>query len=621
GTCDRATGLCLCAAGFEGEACQRVTCPSNCSGHGRCVSMREAGRNGLSYTNFKNTAIAYTGWDADMIHGCVCDEGYDGYDCSSLPCPYGYDPHLTSGLEEIIAVSCRCDTTCGGTVLLKYLGEATRPIPHDATAGLIEYYLEELASIDTVAVSFSTGTALCADTTAAVTNIQFSHQERQQGDISDEYFEVSSALLTSGGTISASVSTDGSGTSRHETKVSKECSGRGYCNEKRGECDCYAGYAGSDGKGGAGFRGDCGYSPSLPTVCPSPLTDGATACNGQGLSCDGTTKVCTCNTGYEGNACELKACPTGNRWFDEPSSASAAHATGECSAVGTCDRATGKCTCWEAQFDADATDTTSCGLQTCGLCNTHGTCKSMKELALLGKDSQANPTSYTYTPWDADLIRGCHCNRTMATDSRFAVISDTYRGTQSFADTDWTSYDCTTAACPRGDDVLTLGVDEIQQVVCKAGFGVFQLSFRGSVTAELPYTATAAAVQAALEATDLLTKVTVTFTGPLAAPQVTFLTEHGDLPALGTVTTNLETSSGAGGGAITVTELRKGTKEDLQCGGHGDCNEASGRCSCFLGYQSSNGQGAVGETGDCSFRNEWQTVLMDAEGELSPNLY
>lgn len=24
----------------------------------------------------------YDDWDADMIHGCVCDEGWEGYDCS-----------------------------------------------------------------------------------------------------------------------------------------------------------------------------------------------------------------------------------------------------------------------------------------------------------------------------------------------------------------------------------------------------------------------------------------------------------------------------------------------------------------------------------------------------------
>lgn len=24
----------------------------------------------------------YDGWDAEMIHGCLCDDGWEGYDCS-----------------------------------------------------------------------------------------------------------------------------------------------------------------------------------------------------------------------------------------------------------------------------------------------------------------------------------------------------------------------------------------------------------------------------------------------------------------------------------------------------------------------------------------------------------
>ena len=41
GICDRSTGKCTCQVGFEGLACERMKCPTGCSGHGRCISMNE----------------------------------------------------------------------------------------------------------------------------------------------------------------------------------------------------------------------------------------------------------------------------------------------------------------------------------------------------------------------------------------------------------------------------------------------------------------------------------------------------------------------------------------------------------------------------------------------------
>ena len=44
GFCNRETGACECEPGFEGEACQRLGCPEDCSGHGQCFSMRQLAR-------------------------------------------------------------------------------------------------------------------------------------------------------------------------------------------------------------------------------------------------------------------------------------------------------------------------------------------------------------------------------------------------------------------------------------------------------------------------------------------------------------------------------------------------------------------------------------------------
>jgi hypothetical protein len=47
-----------------------------CSGNGRCLSLREV----ALYQDYEayNSSTVYDDWDADMIHGCVCDRGWEG---------------------------------------------------------------------------------------------------------------------------------------------------------------------------------------------------------------------------------------------------------------------------------------------------------------------------------------------------------------------------------------------------------------------------------------------------------------------------------------------------------------------------------------------------------------
>lgn len=83
GTCDRATGECVCFANYEGIACERTMCPNACSEAGVCFTQQQlAEEAGKVYS---------TPWDATKHVGCVCDLGRRGPDCSLVECPSGDD--------------------------------------------------------------------------------------------------------------------------------------------------------------------------------------------------------------------------------------------------------------------------------------------------------------------------------------------------------------------------------------------------------------------------------------------------------------------------------------------------------------------------------------------------
>mmetsp|Transcript_15259 Transcript_15259/g.40285 ORF Transcript_15259/g.40285 Transcript_15259/m.40285 type:complete len:267 (-) Transcript_15259:20-820(-) len=115
GVCNSGTGTCACFPGFEGDACQRMVCPNDCSGHGRCMNLREMATLGEALP-LSNTTWTYEGdetsttWDEDMLYGCVCDSSWKvglgngerqepewfGHDCSRRHCPSGDDPRTLS---------------------------------------------------------------------------------------------------------------------------------------------------------------------------------------------------------------------------------------------------------------------------------------------------------------------------------------------------------------------------------------------------------------------------------------------------------------------------------------------------------------------------------------------
>ena len=98
GYCDRQSGHCTCLSGrngplFEGAACERMTCPLGCNGHGTCTSNRQIAKtHGGRYDVKGHIPYVYDNWDAHKIYSCDCDTDYFGYDCSLRSCPRGDDP-------------------------------------------------------------------------------------------------------------------------------------------------------------------------------------------------------------------------------------------------------------------------------------------------------------------------------------------------------------------------------------------------------------------------------------------------------------------------------------------------------------------------------------------------
>jgi hypothetical protein len=107
GICDRTTGECSCFPGYEGSACQRTTCPNDCSGHGTCrsntdftidfseaVFSEQDGVASLDTTSYYDYfLVTYDkAWDSGLQYGCLCDMGFRGVDCAQMECPTSYDP-------------------------------------------------------------------------------------------------------------------------------------------------------------------------------------------------------------------------------------------------------------------------------------------------------------------------------------------------------------------------------------------------------------------------------------------------------------------------------------------------------------------------------------------------
>lgn len=300
-----------------------------CSGKGQCMSLREVSEyqdydTHLGYTSYTN------GWDADMIHACVCDEGWEGVSCTKRSCPKGDDP-TTVGVDEVQLIDCQC-AQCAGGLHLTFEGFQTPFIPYDASEELVLYRLAQLPGVEHVEVEFlrtplTDGglhpTEFCSST-GTITQVTFKVPQYKRtpmiltnaGGNRHSRLTGLHIAIRSGGEVSAIDNTIGSTSS---TREHVECSNKGKCNHDEGVCKCYDGYRSSNGMGGQGIRGDCGnqYDDYLNYTVYSTITNSTTnqkfaqntrlyskcpfefnaICSGNG-TCDAVSGQCECNSGY-----------------------------------------------------------------------------------------------------------------------------------------------------------------------------------------------------------------------------------------------------------------------------------------------------------------------------------
>jgi len=119
GICDRKSGECKCFDGYTGDACRRIACPNDCSGHGTCETTAEYGDKSEAtphestsdeWYNPKGVATdpgvilglnKYKMWDAHKTRSCKCDGGWTGFACDKRMCPKGDDPLTTESADGV----------------------------------------------------------------------------------------------------------------------------------------------------------------------------------------------------------------------------------------------------------------------------------------------------------------------------------------------------------------------------------------------------------------------------------------------------------------------------------------------------------------------------------------
>jgi len=275
GICDQTTGECKCHSGFEGAACDKMSCPGSptaCSGNGQCLTMSQLAEQATLNGDSASTTYGLVPndplrWDYDMVMGCLCDDGFEGHDCSLVSCPKGDDPETFMQFHETQVLQCNGD---GGNIRLYFRQHSTDPIPYNADKDTLQAALVAIDSITDVQIAFSVGSSLCTTDGSNIVSITFAQELGDVPALVGFYQSNGVALTHSTLTANLQIATDGGSlgaiTAQQGTMENIECSGRGICNYETGTCQCFSGFASSNGNNRAGDRGDCGWKVPWGTV-------------------------------------------------------------------------------------------------------------------------------------------------------------------------------------------------------------------------------------------------------------------------------------------------------------------------------------------------------------------